>query len=80
MIAVNDFNFVFRRIREKYENEIRDLEISEKECKIRYGEMKMTLLETENEIILLRNTIKQLEQQLKESHEVRIAKFLIYLG
>lgn len=63
-----------RRIKEKYDNEIRDLELSEKESKTKYNEIKTKLLEAENIVLNLTNNIKQLEQQLRESQEV-ISKF-----
>lgn len=62
--------FYFRRIREKYENEIRDLEISEKESKAKYNEIKTKLLEAENIVLNLTSNTKHLEQQLRDSQEV----------
>lgn len=57
-------------MKEKYENEIRDMEFSEKESKTKYNEIKAKLLETESVVLNLTNNIKQLEQQLCESREV----------
>ncbi|KAK9692511.1 hypothetical protein QE152_g35096 [Popillia japonica] len=61
---------VLGRIREKFENEIRDLEQSEKQTNAKYTETKSKLLESEDTIIALRANVKLLEKQLKENREV----------
>lgn len=66
-----------RRLKDKYQQEVQDLEVSEKEAKSKYGETKSKLLETEDVVITLNASIKQLELQLKESQEV-IGFFLVY--
>ncbi|XP_050308827.1 centrosomal protein of 131 kDa [Anthonomus grandis grandis] len=55
-----------KRLKEKYEKEIKDLEIAEKESQAKFIESKTKLLENEEMVIQLRNTIKQLESQLQE--------------
>ncbi|XP_060523404.1 centrosomal protein of 131 kDa isoform X2 [Cylas formicarius] len=52
-----------RRAREKYEKEIKDLEISEKESNDKFIEAKKQVLESEETIIGLKAAIKQLENQ-----------------
>ncbi|KAG5891218.1 hypothetical protein JTB14_036135 [Gonioctena quinquepunctata] len=59
-----------RRMKEKYEKEIKDLEISEKESKNRYCDAKGKLLDCEEIIIGSKATIKQLENQIKEHQEI----------
>ncbi|KAJ8923072.1 hypothetical protein NQ315_001624 [Exocentrus adspersus] len=59
-----------RRLKEKYEKEIKDLELSEKESKDRYCEMKSKLLDYEETAINLRANIKQLENQVQEYKEL----------
>lgn len=58
------------RIKEKYENEIRDVEESEKKAKAKYAESKSKLLECEDTIIGLTTNVKLLEMQLRESRDV----------
>ncbi|CAH0564913.1 unnamed protein product [Brassicogethes aeneus] len=58
-----------RRLKEKFEKEMTDLESSEKEAKSKYMETKTKLLNTEDEILNLKSTIKTLENQLNESKE-----------
>ncbi|GJQ73728.1 hypothetical protein Trydic_g14062 [Trypoxylus dichotomus] len=59
-----------RRIKEKFEAEIIDLEQSEKQTQVKYTETKTRLLECEDTVIELRANIKLLEIQLKESKEL----------
>lgn len=59
-----------RRLKVKYDNEIKDLEVSEKDAKNRYTETKTKLLETEDLVISLKASVKQLEVQLNDTKEV----------
>ncbi|XP_072379343.1 centrosomal protein of 131 kDa isoform X2 [Diabrotica undecimpunctata] len=59
-----------RRLREKYENEIKDLESSEKKSKAKYSEARTKQLETEEILIGLKATIKQLESVLCEKEKI----------
>ncbi|XP_057655907.1 centrosomal protein of 131 kDa isoform X2 [Diorhabda carinulata] len=59
-----------RRLREKYENEIKDLETSEKESKNKYCEAKRKILELEETILSLKAKIKQLQSQLEDQKEI----------
>lgn len=61
---------ILRRIREKLENELHDLEKSEQEAKTKYLETKNKLLESEDNVVTLKATIKQLNIQMVESKEV----------
>ncbi|XP_025833101.1 centrosomal protein of 131 kDa isoform X2 [Agrilus planipennis] len=58
-----------RRLREKYENEIKEVEASEREAKIKYTETKTKLAEAEDVAVNLKASIKQLEMQLQEAKE-----------
>ncbi|KAK9883551.1 hypothetical protein WA026_001730 [Henosepilachna vigintioctopunctata] len=55
-----------KRLREKYEAEIRDLEMLEKDSQNKYSECRSKLLEYEDAILNLRTTMKQLEIQLTD--------------
>ncbi|XP_074036118.1 uncharacterized protein isoform X3 [Leptinotarsa decemlineata] len=59
-----------RRLKEKYEKEIKDLEMSEKESKSRYCEAKTKLLDNEETIIGLKSNIKQLENRIQEQQKM----------
>ncbi|XP_066261715.1 centrosomal protein of 131 kDa [Euwallacea similis] len=59
-----------KRLREKYEKEIKDLEIAEKESKTKFIDTKKKLLESEEIIIGLKATTKQLESQLSEFRQL----------
>ncbi|RZC38409.1 5-azacytidine-induced protein 1-like, partial [Asbolus verrucosus] len=61
-----------RRLKEKYEKEIADLEESEKESKNRYTETKRRLIESEDVIIGLKATINQLQSQVDEAKDVAL--------
>ncbi|XP_063916009.1 centrosomal protein of 131 kDa [Zophobas morio] len=56
-----------KRLREKYDKEIADLEESEKEAKNKYLEVKKKLVDEEDVIISLRATIEHLKGQLEVS-------------
>ncbi|CAH1958127.1 unnamed protein product [Acanthoscelides obtectus] len=55
-----------KRLKEKYEKEIKDLEIEDSEIKRRYCEAKTKLLECEETIMGFKANMKQLEAQLQE--------------
>lgn len=80
-LCVSVFKLVlnFRRLREKYEKEIVDLETTEKEAKSRYCQTKTKLLETEDSVINLKASVKQLEGQLEESRQVEYSLFDAFL-
>jgi chromosome segregation ATPase len=61
---------VFRRLKEKFEAEIRDLEVSEKAIKSKYNETKGKFVEKEDEIINLKTNARQLEKELEEAKKV----------
>lgn len=65
-----DIVCILRRIREKFENELHELEKSEQEAKKKYLETKNKLLESEDNVVTLKATIKQLNIQMVESKEV----------
>lgn len=60
------YGLPFRRVKEKYEKEIRDLETAESQTKNKYCEVKTKLLEYEENIIGLKGNIKILESQVHE--------------
>nr|CAI5847080.1 unnamed protein product [Callosobruchus analis] len=55
-----------KRLKEKYEKEIKDLETEDSEIKRKYCEAKTKLLDYEETILGLQANIKQLETQLQE--------------
>ncbi|XP_076250306.1 centrosomal protein of 131 kDa-like isoform X2 [Rhynchophorus ferrugineus] len=59
-----------RRLKEKYEKEIKDLELAEKDSKNKYLETKTKLIENEEIIIALQANLKQLEVQLNEQKQL----------
>ncbi|XP_048519924.1 centrosomal protein of 131 kDa isoform X2 [Dendroctonus ponderosae] len=59
-----------KRIREKYEKEIKDLENAEKESKAKFIDSKTKLLECEEVVIGLKSTVKHLEMQLAQYKEL----------
>lgn len=63
-------NVNFRRLKEKFDNELRDLEKSEQEAKNKYLEVKNKLLESEDEVVTLKAAIKHLQQQLDDSKDI----------
>ncbi|KAL1494981.1 hypothetical protein ABEB36_010477 [Hypothenemus hampei] len=58
-----------KRLKEKYEKEIKDLEMAEKESKTKFINAKSKLLESEEIIIRLKANVKQLEAQIVEYRE-----------
>jgi chromosome segregation ATPase len=60
----------FRRLKEKFDAEIRDLEASEKAIKSKYNETKVKLVENEDEVINLKTNARQLGKELEEAKKV----------
>jgi len=61
---------VFRRLKEKFDAEVRDLEISEQVIKCKYNETKGKLVEKEDEVINLKTNARQIEKELEEAKKV----------
>lgn len=59
-----------RRLKEKFDSELKDLERSESDAKNKYLEVKNKLLESEDLVVTLKATIKQLQLQLDEAKEI----------
>lgn len=55
-----------KRIREKYESEMKEVECSEKQAMEKYNEMKARLTEVEGENEILKVQFRQKEQEIKE--------------
>jgi chromosome segregation ATPase len=66
---------VFRRLKEKFDAEIRDLEVSEKAIKSKYNETKGKLVEKEDEVINLKTNARHLEKELEEAKKVCIYEY-----
>lgn len=62
--------YSFRRLKEKFDTELQDLERSEQEAKNKYLETKNKLLETEDLVLTLKATIKQLQSQLDDAKDI----------
>ncbi|KAF2889772.1 hypothetical protein ILUMI_16401, partial [Ignelater luminosus] len=58
-----------KRLKEKYEKEIKDLEVSESEATTKYSDTKAKLIEAEDAVIHLKATVKQMEIQLHDTKE-----------
>lgn len=61
---------VSRRLKEKFDAEIRDLEVSEKAIKSKYNETKGKLVEKEDEVINLKTDARQIKKELEEAKKV----------
>ncbi|XP_031355246.1 centrosomal protein of 131 kDa isoform X2 [Photinus pyralis] len=59
-----------RRLKEKYEKEIRDLEQSERDINGKYSENKLKLAEADEQILTMKTSSKQLELQLLDLKEL----------
>lgn len=59
-----------RRLKEKFDCELSDLERAESEAKNKYLEVKNKLLESEDAVVTLKATVKQLQLQLDEANSV----------
>jgi hypothetical protein len=62
--------YVFRRLKEKFDAEVKDLEVSEKAMKTKYNETKGKLVEKEDEVITLKANVRQLGKELEEARKV----------
>ncbi|KAM9832128.1 centrosomal protein of 131 kDa [Neosynchiropus ocellatus] len=60
-----------KRVREKYEAELKEMEHSEKETVERLQELKKLQLQTEGELIRLQNQLRQKEQDLDQVSQAR---------
>lgn len=69
-IFIIEYSDDLRRLKDKYELEIRDLEMLEKDAQAKYCDSRSKLLEYEEVILTLRNNLKQLEHQLTEEELV----------
>lgn len=67
----------FRRIREKYEGEMDELEKSERQALEKYNQMKAELLESQGELERLKVIVKQKEQEVDDTK--RVSRLDIYL-
>jgi bifunctional ADP-heptose synthase (sugar kinase/adenylyltransferase) len=70
--------FIFRRLKEKYDAEIKDLELSEKVTKSKYNETKDKLVEKDDEVIILKANARQLRKELEEAKKVCV--MMLQLG
>ncbi|XP_044252632.1 centrosomal protein of 131 kDa isoform X2 [Tribolium madens] len=61
-----------RRLREKYEKEILDLEESERESKEKCHTLKKKLVESEDLVVNLKATIEQLQKQVESSRSITL--------
>lgn len=59
-----------RRIRDKYEGELRELEHSERQAMEKYNHMKAEFLEVQGEVERLRVVNKQKEQEVEDTKKV----------
>lgn len=59
-----------RRLKEKFDSELKDLERAENDAKNKYLVVKNKLLESEDVVVTLKATIKQLQLQLDEARDV----------
>uniref|UniRef100_A0A8C9U7A1 Centrosomal protein 131 n=1 Tax=Scleropages formosus TaxID=113540 RepID=A0A8C9U7A1_SCLFO len=60
-----------KRVRDKYEAELRELERSERGTQEKYRELKKKQNETENEVIRLQALLRQKEQEVQDITQVR---------
>ncbi|XP_022092605.1 centrosomal protein of 131 kDa-like [Acanthaster planci] len=59
-----------KRIRDKYEAELREIELSERNTQERYNEMKARLADVEGENIRISGLMKQKEQEVKDIKKI----------
>lgn len=64
------FSFRIKRIRDKYEVELQELERSERKLQERCNELKGRLVELEGESIRLQGLLKHKEQEVEEIRKV----------
>ncbi|XP_013926893.1 PREDICTED: centrosomal protein of 131 kDa [Thamnophis sirtalis] len=60
-----------KRMRDKYELELRELELSERKFQERYNELKGRLLETGSETVRLQGLLRQKEQEVEDIRKVK---------
>lgn len=60
-----------KRVREKYESELRELERSERAAVEKQQELRKQQMETEGELIRLQASLRQKEQEVEEITQVR---------
>ncbi|XP_070596290.1 centrosomal protein of 131 kDa isoform X2 [Erythrolamprus reginae] len=60
-----------KRMRDKYELELRELELSERRFQERCNELKGRLLETESETVRLQGLLRQKEQEVEDIRKVK---------
>jgi hypothetical protein len=72
VIVQTKYACVFRRLKEKFDAEVKDLELSEKAIKTKYTETKGKLGEKEDEVISLKANVRHLEKELEEARKVCI--------
>ena len=65
-----------RRIRDKYEAELREIELSERNTQERYNELKAKLADAEGEGFRLSGLLKQKEQEVEDVKKVSVDMFL----
>lgn len=63
--------FRVKRVREKYETELRELEHSERAAMEKQQELRKQQMETEGELIRLQAVLRQKEQEIEEITQVR---------
>ncbi|XP_033630551.1 centrosomal protein of 131 kDa-like [Asterias rubens] len=59
-----------KRIRDKYEAELREIELSERNTQDRYNDMKARLADVEGETIRLKGLMKQKEQEVQDVKKI----------
>lgn len=75
IVAIVSIFFLDRRIREKYESEMAELERSERQAMEKYNEMKAQLLETEGDNERLKVMMNQKQKEKDDILKVRLIKF-----
>ncbi|XP_066560484.1 centrosomal protein of 131 kDa isoform X1 [Amia ocellicauda] len=60
-----------KRVREKYETELQELERSERNLQDKHNELKKRLSETEGEVIRLQGLLRQKEQEVQDITQIR---------
>ncbi|KAJ4445587.1 hypothetical protein ANN_12268, partial [Periplaneta americana] len=66
-----------RRLKEKFDAEIKDMEESEKALKNKYNDIKGILVEKEDEVINLKANARQLDKELEEAKKDRLLVVLL---
>ena len=61
---------LYRRIRDKYEAELREIELSERNTQERYNELKSKLADAEGESFRVGGMLKQKEQEVEDIKKV----------